>query len=516
MATTQQFTATGTYSDSTTGNVTSSVTWSSSNTAVATISNAGLATSIAAGSTTITATSGSISGSTTLTTSNVGAVLQTTGPFGALMVGKGGEMLLPIVDRDASGNATKVTGALYMNNDTGTSAVVYLGDDGKPTKTVMGDYILLFSNWSANGTTVDIAKIYTPTNYIEVFKGVSVNANIAAKEAKRKVSSDIAQMTCLPKCGNDTKTLAELVKVAGLGISLGLCVPATTLSLGAMAIPCAGLVVSTASFVMGDEAWLGIQGMEAGFLAMDTAQCIGANVASCVSTFLGVGSQILDIYGKELVNNSNLVNTASLFVSDPNQHSGVVQQGGGLPSVPSGEYECTPGGAMHYVPCLLAGVRECQNDYTWGPCMCDGSLCGSQTCTYTYSDWSACQPDNTQTRTVISSSPPGCVGTPVLSQSCTYTHTPVCGDGICDAPGGENSINCPSDCGSSSSCGGSGETFCMQDYVGFGCGITLGFCCNTDACWYVVNESSTYCCAGTDCAAAAQTVANIVADACAL
>lgn len=45
-----------------------------------------------------------------------------------------------------------------------------------------------------------------------------------------------------------------------------------------------------------------------------------------------------------------------------------------------------------------------------------------QTCTsFTYSDWGACQPDGTQTRTVISSSPAGCTGgTPVLSQSCTY------------------------------------------------------------------------------------------------
>jgi hypothetical protein len=41
-------------------------------------------------------------------------------------------------------------------------------------------------------------------------------------------------------------------------------------------------------------------------------------------------------------------------------------------------------------------------------------------CTYSYSDWGACQPNNTQIRTVISSSPVGCVGTPVLSQSCNY------------------------------------------------------------------------------------------------
>ncbi|MGD0278562.1 MAG: Ig-like domain-containing protein [Smithella sp.] len=69
--TTEQFTATGTYSDSTTKNLTTSVTWSSSNTDVATISNTsgsnGLATLLAAGQTTITASSGSITGSTLLT-----------------------------------------------------------------------------------------------------------------------------------------------------------------------------------------------------------------------------------------------------------------------------------------------------------------------------------------------------------------------------------------------------------------------------------------------------------------
>ncbi|MDD1749214.1 MAG: hypothetical protein LUO89_04995 [Methanothrix sp.] len=49
----------------------------------------------------------------------------------------------------------------------------------------------------------------------------------------------------------------------------------------------------------------------------------------------------------------------------------------------------------------------------------------SQSCTYTYSNWAVCQSNNTQTRTLISSSPAGCVGTPVLSQSCTYI-SPTC------------------------------------------------------------------------------------------
>lgn len=41
-------------------------------------------------------------------------------------------------------------------------------------------------------------------------------------------------------------------------------------------------------------------------------------------------------------------------------------------------------------------------------------------CNYTYSAWSACQSDNTQARTVVSSSPAGCTGTPVVTQACNY------------------------------------------------------------------------------------------------
>jgi hypothetical protein len=45
---------------------------------------------------------------------------------------------------------------------------------------------------------------------------------------------------------------------------------------------------------------------------------------------------------------------------------------------------------------------------------------GSTSCSYTYAAWGACQSDNTQTRTMLTSSPAVCTGTPVLSQSCTY------------------------------------------------------------------------------------------------
>src|SRR5205823_4372207 len=66
IATKVQYTATGKYTDGSSQNLTSSVTWTSSTTSVATITSAGLATALKQGNTTISATSGSIVGSTPL------------------------------------------------------------------------------------------------------------------------------------------------------------------------------------------------------------------------------------------------------------------------------------------------------------------------------------------------------------------------------------------------------------------------------------------------------------------
>ena len=63
-------------------------------------------------------------------------------------------------------------------------------------------------------------------------------------------------------------------------------------------------------------------------------------------------------------------------------------------------------------PCtlLLATNQVATATFTQLPCT-----------SYTYLAWSLCQPDSTQSRTVDSSSPPGCSGTPLLTQSCVYT-----------------------------------------------------------------------------------------------
>ena len=69
IGTTKPFTATGTFSDSSTQDLTLSVLWGSSSPATATINNLGSVGSLATGTTTISATLGAVSGSTNLTVS---------------------------------------------------------------------------------------------------------------------------------------------------------------------------------------------------------------------------------------------------------------------------------------------------------------------------------------------------------------------------------------------------------------------------------------------------------------
>jgi hypothetical protein len=63
----QQFIATGVYSDSSTADLTGSVTWSSSDATIATINSSGFATAVGAGTAGITAASGPLTGSASLT-----------------------------------------------------------------------------------------------------------------------------------------------------------------------------------------------------------------------------------------------------------------------------------------------------------------------------------------------------------------------------------------------------------------------------------------------------------------
>ncbi len=74
----QQFTATGFYSDGTSQNLTNQVTWASTNTAVSTITSTGLSSGVSAGSSTISAILNGVTGSTSLTVQALPLAILTT------------------------------------------------------------------------------------------------------------------------------------------------------------------------------------------------------------------------------------------------------------------------------------------------------------------------------------------------------------------------------------------------------------------------------------------------------
>src|SRR3989441_321433 len=154
---TQQFTATGTFSDGSTQDLTTSVTWASSLTAVATISNTtgsqGRATAVGTGSTTISATSGSVSGSTVLT-----------------VTGGGGGAPISFVQANASTNdaaAATIAQAFATANTAGNLIVVAVswGDNAAPsiraTDTLGNTYAVAINDFDP-GNRQGLAILYAP------------------------------------------------------------------------------------------------------------------------------------------------------------------------------------------------------------------------------------------------------------------------------------------------------------------------------------------------------------------
>jgi trimeric autotransporter adhesin len=114
--TTKQFTATGTFSDSSTQDVTASALWSSSNPGAATIGNVGLASGLLNGTTTITAAIGSVSDSTTLTISTAHLVSITVSPSNP-RINKGTQIKFTATGQFSDGStSTQLSGLTWKSS----------------------------------------------------------------------------------------------------------------------------------------------------------------------------------------------------------------------------------------------------------------------------------------------------------------------------------------------------------------------------------------------------------------
>ena len=166
---TQQYTATGTYSDASTADITSSVIWASSNTGVATIDLAGLATGVGEGNTDITASLGSVE-SDVATLTVEGASEPTTVSVKSIVYSTEGggdskKHLLITVALNQPVASASVSIDVNLGNDLYDSGTGTTGTDGTVTfkfpNAPSGTYTTEVTGVTADGLTWDGV---TPTN----------------------------------------------------------------------------------------------------------------------------------------------------------------------------------------------------------------------------------------------------------------------------------------------------------------------------------------------------------------
>ena len=121
--TTQQFKASGTFSDGSTQDLSNSVTWTSSNHTVATITAAGLASSAATGPVTITAQSGTLSATATLTITAAAPVSLQISPA-SISLSAGNTQQLLVTATFTDGTSQDVTRSVTYSSSHATIATV--------------------------------------------------------------------------------------------------------------------------------------------------------------------------------------------------------------------------------------------------------------------------------------------------------------------------------------------------------------------------------------------------------
>lgn len=147
---TQQFTATGTYSDGATRDLTASVTWASSEDLVATITAGGLTTGAAAGTATISATDGEISGSTTITVGAPPLVSIAVTPS-TPSIAKGARQQFTAVGTYADDSVADITSSVSWSS--GKTSVATIDASGLAAGVAPGTSTIRATSGSLSGST---------------------------------------------------------------------------------------------------------------------------------------------------------------------------------------------------------------------------------------------------------------------------------------------------------------------------------------------------------------------------
>ena len=235
---TQQFTATGTFSDTGTADLTSSVTWTSGTPAVASVNvSSGLANVLTAGSTLITATSGSVSGSTTLTVTPAALVSISITPN-------------PITIQAGQTQQLSATGA-YSDGTTQDVTTIAKWASDTPSVATIGPSTGLAAGVSAGAATISatIGSVTTTAPLsVPALASIAITPNpitVAAGQSKQLTATGTYSDGSTQDVTTAAQWTSDTSSVATIGSSTGL---ATGVSAGSATISATiGSVTGTAS-----------------------------------------------------------------------------------------------------------------------------------------------------------------------------------------------------------------------------------------------------------------------------
>ncbi|MGA9565377.1 MAG: Ig-like domain-containing protein [Candidatus Korobacteraceae bacterium] len=250
---TQQFAATGTYSDGSTKVLTSTANWVSSNPAVATVNTTGLATGMTAGATTITATSGTIVGSTVLTVNPAPLVSIAVSPSTATVtpVAPGNTQQFTATGTYADGSTQNITSSVTWNASLGatiTAGGLATGVTPNTTSTIM----------AAQGNISGTATL-TITNPLVSIAVTPLTASIAQQTTQQFVATgtyadhSTQVLTTSVTWNSSNTTIATISNSQGTqGLASSLTTAGTTMitaTMGTVTSPAATLTVTSAILV---------------------------------------------------------------------------------------------------------------------------------------------------------------------------------------------------------------------------------------------------------------------------
>ena len=229
---TQQFTATGTYSDESTQNLSSTATWNSATPAVATISATGLATGVAAGTSSITASFGGITSNSALLSVTPPTLVSIAVTPASASVGVGLTQQFTATGTYTDGSTQNLSSTATWNS--ATPAVATISTTGLATGVANGTSSITATSGGITSNsallTVGTTALITLVNQVSAGNGTgSTFSSLAAPAA-----DDLAGNLLVVICRNGKNTISQTAPTDTAGNTFVGLTPATDTHVGAI------------------------------------------------------------------------------------------------------------------------------------------------------------------------------------------------------------------------------------------------------------------------------------------